>query len=65
MERRARTALALGSGGARGYSHIGAIQVLEERGIEIVSVARASMGALVGGLYAAGKLDSHIDWVRT
>jgi len=39
--------------------------VLEERGIEIVSVTGASMGALVGGLYAAGKLDSYTDWVRT
>ncbi|HXY44283.1 MAG TPA: patatin-like phospholipase family protein [Acidimicrobiales bacterium] len=64
MERRTRAALALGSGGARGYAHIGAIQVLEERGIEIVSVAGSSMGALVGGLYAAGKLGGYTDWVR-
>ena len=46
----ARVALALGSGGARGYAHIGVIQVLEERGYEIVSVAGSSMGAAVGGL---------------
>jgi NTE family protein len=59
-----RAALALGSGGARGYAHIGAIQVLEERGIEIVAVAGASMGAFVGGLYAAGKLDDCADSVR-
>jgi len=59
-----RAALALGSGGARGYAHIGAIQVLEERGIEIVAVAGASMGAFVGGLYAAGKLDDCADAVR-
>lgn len=65
MERRTRAALALGSGGARGYAHIGAIQVLEERGIEIVCVAGASMGALVGGLYSAGKLDSYTQWVRS
>jgi NTE family protein len=64
MERRMRAALALGSGGARGYAHIGAIQVLEERGIDIVAVAGASMGALVGGLYAAGKLDDYTDWIR-
>ncbi len=55
-------ALALGSGGARGYAHIGAIQVIEERGLEIVGVAGASMGALVGGVYAAGKLDPYTQW---
>ena len=59
-----RAALALGSGGARGYAHIGAIQVLEERGIEIVTVAGSSMGALVGGLYAAGKLDGFKESVQ-
>ena len=47
-----RVALALGSGGARGYAHIGTIQVLEERGYEIVAVAGTSMGAVIGGLYA-------------
>src|SRR6476661_6363308 len=57
-----RVALALGSGGARGYAHIGAIQVLEERGFEIVGVAGSSMGALVGGLHAAGKLDDFTRW---
>ncbi|WP_448003626.1 patatin-like phospholipase family protein [Agromyces bauzanensis] len=60
-----RVALALGSGGARGYAHIGVIQVLEERGYEIVSVAGSSMGAAVGGLYAAGVLPEYTDWVRT
>ena len=60
-----RVALALGSGGARGYAHIGVIQVLEERGYEIVSVAGSSMGAAVGGLYAAGVLDEYTEWVRT
>jgi NTE family protein len=65
MAGRARVALALGSGGARGYAHIGVIQVLEERGYEIVSVAGSSMGAAVGGLYAAGVLDDYIAWVRT
>lgn len=60
-----RVALALGSGGARGYAHIGVIQVLEERGHEIVSVAGSSMGAVVGGLYAAGALDEYTAWVRT
>jgi len=59
-----RIALALGSGGARGYAHIGVIQVLEERGYEIVSTAGSSMGALVGGLHAAGKLDDYAEWAR-
>lgn len=62
MTGRTRVALALGSGGARGYAHIGAIRVLEERGFEIVGVAGASMGALVGGVYAAGKLDDYTEW---
>lgn len=57
-------ALALGSGGARGYAHIGAIQVIEDRGYEIVSIAGSSMGAVVGGLHAAGRLDAYTDWVR-
>ncbi|MDO4165706.1 MAG: patatin-like phospholipase family protein [Bacteroides sp.] len=54
--RRKKVALVLSSGGARGYAHIGAIEELEEQGYEITSVAGASMGALVGGVYAAGKL---------
>ena len=62
MERPTRVALALGSGGARGYAHIGAIEVLDERGFEIVSIAGSSMGALVGGLRAAGKLDEYAHW---
>lgn len=57
-----RVALALGSGGARGYAHIGVINELQERGYEIVGVAGSSMGALVGGLHAAGKLDEFAQW---
>ncbi|MFI7584077.1 patatin-like phospholipase family protein [Kocuria sp. M1N1S27] len=64
MSARTRVALALGSGGARGYAHIGAIQVLEERGYEIVTVAGSSMGALVGGLHAAGQLEAYAQWVE-
>jgi len=56
--------LVLGSGGARGYAHIGAIEELCAQGFEIRSIAGASMGALVGGVYAAGKLDAYRDWVR-
>ncbi len=56
-------ALALGSGGARGYAHIGAIQELEARGYEITSIAGTSMGAMVGGLYATGNLEEFAEWV--
>ena len=56
--------LVLGSGGARGYAHIGAIEELREQGYDIRSIAGASMGALVGGIYAAGKLAEYRDWVR-
>jgi NTE family protein len=59
----ARVALALGSGGARGYAHIGVLQVLAERGYEVVTIAGTSMGALVGGVTAAGKLDEYTEWV--
>ena len=58
-------ALALGSGGARGYAHIGAIQVLQERGHEIAAVSGASMGAVIGGLHAAGALPEFTEWART
>lgn len=60
-----RVALALGSGGARGYAHIGVIEVLEERGYEVVSIAGTSMGALVGGLHAAGQLEAYTEWARS
>ena len=56
-------ALVLGSGGARGLAHIGAIRALEEKGMSIDCIAGSSMGALVGGMYAAGKLDVYADWV--
>jgi NTE family protein len=55
--------LVLGSGGARGYAHIGVIEVLEERGYKIKAISGASMGALVGGVYAAGKLPEFKEWV--
>lgn len=57
-----RVSLALGSGGARGYAHIGAIQVIEERGLQIVAVAGSSMGALVGAVHAAGVLPEYTEW---
>ena len=55
--------LVLGSGGARGYAHIGVIEELLAQGFRIESIAGSSMGALVGGVYAAGKLDQYRDWV--
>jgi NTE family protein len=60
-----RAALSLGSGGARGYAHIGVIQELRERGYEVVGVAGSSMGALVGGLYAAGSMDEFAEWATS
>jgi NTE family protein len=59
-----RVAVALGGGGARGYAQIGVLDVLGERGYDVVTVAGCSMGAVVGGLYAAGRLDTYADWVR-
>ena len=60
-----RVALALGSGGARGYAHIGVVDELHARGHEIVAVAGTSMGAVIGSLQAAGRLPDFTDWVRT
>lgn len=54
----------LGSGGARGYAHIGVIEELQARGHEVVGVAGASMGALVGGIYAAGGLAGFTAYVK-
>ncbi|KEA63809.1 UPF0028 protein YchK [Marinobacterium lacunae] len=59
-----KVSLVLGTGGARGYAHIGVIEELESRGYEIVSIAGSSMGALVGGLYAAGALAEYRRWVE-
>ena len=60
-----RVALVLGSGGARGYAHIGVIEELEARGYEIACIAGCSMGAVVGGIYAAGKLDEYRAWIES
>jgi len=58
-----KVALVLGSGGARGTAHIGVIRELIKQGFEISSIAGTSMGALVGGVYAAGKLDEYEEWL--
>lgn len=56
-------ALVLSGGGARGIAHMGVIEELENRGYEITSLAGTSMGALVGGIYALGKMDDFKKWM--
>lgn len=56
--------LVLGSGGARGLAHIGVIKWLEENDYKIESISGCSMGALVGGFYAAGELDKYVEWLK-
>ena len=56
--------LVLGSGGARGLAHIGVIHWIEENGFKIESISGCSMGALIGGVYAAGKLGVFEQWVN-
>lgn len=55
--------LVLSGGGARGYAHIGVIDVLKEKGYIIKSIAGTSMGALIGGLEACGKLNEYREWI--
>ena len=56
--------LVLGSGGARGLAHIGVIRWLEANGYSIKSISGSSMGALIGGIHAAGKLEIYENWVN-
>lgn len=63
MKNGLKIGLALGSGSARGWSHIGVLRALQRRGIEPDIIAGTSIGALVGACYAAGKLDELEDWV--
>ncbi|MEP0072455.1 MAG: patatin-like phospholipase family protein [Marinomonas sp.] len=58
-------ALVLGSGAARGNAHIGVIQALEDRGYEIVSVSGCSIGAIIGGVFATGKLEEYKEWAES
>ncbi len=55
--------IALGSGSARGWSHIGVLRALEKAGIKPQIVCGSSIGALVGAAYADGDLDALEDWV--
>ncbi len=63
MHNKKTVSLVLGSGGARGYAHIGVIEELLENNYEIKSISGSSMGALIGGLYACGKLEVFKEWV--
>ena len=62
--RKKTVSLVLGSGGARGLAHIGVIRWLEEHHYEIKSISGASIGALIGGVYAIGALDELEQWFR-
>src|SRR5690554_2544084 len=64
-----RVGLVLSGGAARGLAHIGVLKALEEQGVAIDAIAGTSMGAVVGGLYAAGysiaeleQLATELDW---
>lgn len=63
QQKRKRVALALSSGGPRGFAYIGALEVLQERSYEVTAVAGTSIGALVGGVYAAGHLAEFKEWL--
>ncbi|MDA3946552.1 MAG: patatin-like phospholipase family protein [Helicobacteraceae bacterium] len=62
MAKNKNVSLVLGSGGARGYAHIGVIEELLEQGYTIKSISGSSMGALIGALYACGKLNHFKEW---
>ena len=68
---RPKIGLALGSGSARGLAHLGVIRAIEDAGIEVSCIAGSSMGALIGAIHAAGKLDEleaaflGFDWKKT
>ncbi len=60
-----KVALVLSSGGSKGLAHIGVINELEKQGFEISSVSGSSIGSVIGGLYAMGKLPEYTDWIKT
>ena len=63
MEKSKSVSLVLSSGGARGLAHVGVIEELQKRGYHIGEIAGCSAGALVGGMYAAGKMEEFKDWI--
>ncbi|QUX98138.1 alpha/beta hydrolase [Marinomonas sp. CT5] len=65
MKAKKTVALVLGSGAARGHAHIGVIRALEERDYEIISISGCSIGAIVGGVFAAGKLSEYQEWAES
>lgn len=63
MKKSKSVSLVLSSGGARGLAHVGVIEELEKRGYHIAEIAGCSAGALVGGMYAAGKMEEFKEWI--
>lgn len=64
MQEQKTVSLVLGSGGARGLAHVGIIRWLEDHNYKIIAISGSSIGALIGGFYAAGKLDIYVDWLK-
>lgn len=64
MSKKTKISLVLGSGAARGLTHIGVIRCLTDHNYEIKYISGSSIGALVGGIYAAGELDVYVEWVK-
>jgi len=65
MKKKKSVALVLSSGGSKGLAHIGVINELEKQGFIISSVSGSSIGAVIGGLFAMGKLTEYTNWVKT
>jgi|GEM_PF-7173 len=63
--RKKSVALVLSGGGSKGLAHIGVINELERQGFEITSISGSSIGAVIGGVYAMGKLPEYTEWVKT
>lgn len=57
--------LVLSSGGSKGLAHIGVINELEKQGFQITSVSGSSIGSVIGGIYAMGKLPEYANWAKT
>jgi len=60
-----KVALVLSGGGSKGLAHIGAINILEKNGFEITSIAGTSIGSVIGGLYAMGRMQEYADWIKS